>query len=84
LVAVSERLPYGGYPGFGIAREWRQRTAPTEIRHHDSHSGGCSTLRGAAKVPAVMLNNDVDAEDELPVRSARNFVACGLSTYALT
>jgi hypothetical protein len=27
-------------PGFGIARECRQRTAPTEIKHHESHSGG--------------------------------------------
>jgi hypothetical protein len=27
-------------PGLGIANECRQSTAPTEIKHHDNHSGG--------------------------------------------
>jgi hypothetical protein len=83
-VPVSERQPYGDYPGFGIANECRQSTAPIDIKHHESHSGGCSTFRGAANVPEVAVKKEVEAGEELPVRSARNFVACGLSTYALT
>jgi hypothetical protein len=66
----------------GIARECRQSTAPTEIKHHDSHSGGDTTLRAPVTSPNAV--NIDDAVVDVPVRSARNLVAWGFKTYALT
>jgi hypothetical protein len=49
---------WDAYAGRGMARECRHSTAPTEIKHHESHSGGSITLRGAADVPALAVMND--------------------------
>ena len=63
-----------------MASECGQRTRD-EIRHHDSHSGGVTTLRAPVTSP-----NAVNI-DEVVVRCARslgeNLVACGFKTYAL-
>jgi hypothetical protein len=70
--------------GRGIAKECRHNTAPTDIRHQASQSGGSSTFRGAADVPEVPAKSMLIPVFEFPVRSARNCVASGFKWYALT
>jgi hypothetical protein len=70
--------------GRGIAKECRQSTAPTDIKHQASQSGGSSTFRGAADVPDVPAKIMLIPVFEFPVRSAKNCVASGFKWYALT
>lgn len=80
VAAVARPAGKSGYPGFGMASEWRQRTAPTDMRHHASHSGGVITLRCPLKAPPAEVSIPGIPDGELPVRSARNLVVWGFST----
>lgn len=51
---LQHSLAFDRYPGLGIASECKTNTAPTEIKHQLSHSGGWSTLRGPPVVFAIV------------------------------